>query len=177
MAAILLEARLAGVGEPATVRSAGVLAPGREASPSGVTVMAARGFDTSSHRSRRVEPQMLANSDLVVGLAREHVRHVVVERMDTWPRAFTLKELVRRGERIGPRRPAQSLREWLALVHVGRRTSDLLGRSDDDDVADPIGRPLAVYEATAVELEELTARLADLVTGTPERRPRRPGPM
>ncbi|MGH9021907.1 MAG: hypothetical protein ACRDV9_02195 [Acidimicrobiia bacterium] len=165
MAEVLLAARLKALGEVATVRSAGMLGPGREASPSGVAVMAARGLDTAPHRSRRVDSQMLAAADLVVGLAREHVRHVVVERRDVWSRAFALKEIVRRGERVGPRPAPQPLREWLARLHAGRLTADLLGQSDDDDVADPIGQPLAAYEATAVELDGLTRRLAALLAG------------
>jgi protein-tyrosine-phosphatase len=161
MAAVLLAARLEERG--VHVSSAGLITDGWPATDEGVAAMAARGFDTSSHRSRRMTARMLAEADLVVAMAREHVREAVGLEPGVWPRVFTLKELVRRGERVGPRSPDQPLGEWLAAVHDGRRTADLLGASPDDDVADPIGRPQAAYDATASELEELVTRLANLL--------------
>ena len=59
-------------------------------------VLAGRGLDISSHRSRTMSRQLLAEADLVVGMAREHVREAVLAVPDLWARAFTLKELVRR---------------------------------------------------------------------------------
>jgi protein-tyrosine phosphatase len=98
-------------------------------------------------------------------MARNHVREAIVAVPDAWPRSFTLKELVRRGELCGPRRPGQPLDEWLAAVHAGRRLPDLLGDSAVDDVADPIGKPRRAYERTAKELDDLTSRLARLLAG------------
>ena len=129
--------------------------------------MADRGIDTSSHRSRRLRPELVAKADLIVGMVRSHVREAVAARPDAWPRTFTLKEIVRLGEERGPRAPGQPLGDWLAVVHSGRRLSDLLGDSDADDVADPIGRSRRVYERTAAELEALTGRLAGLLAGAP----------
>ena len=43
--------------------------------------------------------------------------------------------------RAGARGPEQSLEAWLAEVHAGRTTADLMGDSPDDDIADPIGQP------------------------------------
>ena len=87
----------------------------------------------------------------------------MVSSSGTFPRTFTLKELVRRGERCGPRRTAQPLDEWLAEVADGRTTSELLGDDPGDDVADPIGMPDAEFERTAVELEGLIERLVGLL--------------
>lgn len=148
----------------AEVTSAGTMhRGGAPASAGSVRAMAARGLALDAHVSRAVDAAMLADADLVLGMARHHVRHAVVSDPSAFPRTFTLKELVRRGEALGPRRPDQPLREWLAEVHAGRRSSDLLGESPDDDVADPIGRPDVEYERTAVELEALVERLAGLV--------------
>jgi hypothetical protein len=93
------------------------------------------------------------------------VREAVLLSPGCWSRTFTLKDLVRRGEEAGPRRPDQPLAAWLAHLHAGRTRADLLGASVDDDVADPIGRKRGVYEGTATELDDLTARLAKLVVG------------
>jgi protein-tyrosine phosphatase len=162
----LLRHKLAAAGVEARVGSAGVLDDeGRPPSEDGVAVMAARGIDTSGHRSRRMTAEMLAQADLIVGMARDHVREAVLSSPDAWGRTFTLKELVRRGTDVGPRAPGQPLDEWLAKVHAGRTRGDLLGLSEVDDVADPIGQPLAVYEQTAAELDHLTGRLTALIRG------------
>ena len=81
-------------------------------------------------------------------------------------RTFTLKELVRRGEKVGPRGPREPVSAWLGRVGTGRVVSDLMGEDENDDVADPIGRPPAVYEATAVELDDLTSRFVGLLVGS-----------
>jgi protein-tyrosine-phosphatase len=82
-----------------------------------------------------------------------------------WPRAFTLKELVRRGQRIGPRMTGEPLADWVARASDGRDHRDLLGSSAEDDVADPFGGSASDFEATAVLLDQLTADLADLCWG------------
>ena len=161
MAEVLLRRALPG----AEVSSAGTMYEGGvEASGGSVRAMAARGLALDAHVSRRLEREML-DADLVLGMTRAHVRDAVVLEPSAFGRAFTLKELVRRGEAVGPRRPGQGLADWLAEVGEGRRTVDLLGESPDDDVADPIGRPDAEYERTAVELEGLVERLAILLAG------------
>jgi protein-tyrosine phosphatase len=149
----------------ANVTSAGISAVGREASESAVDVMAERGFDISSHRSTRLSPERVLAADLVVAMAREHVREAVVLVPAALTRTFTLKELVRRAGEQGPRREGESLDRWLARVHAGRDPASLIGSSPDDDVEDPIGRRIAFYERTADELAELTASLMELMCG------------
>lgn len=162
MAEAFLRHRLEGIGVEATVHSAGLLSDGNPASSDGVEVLAAMGLDTSAHRSRRLSAELLAPSDLVLGMAREHVRESVLLAPDCWPRAFTLKELVRRGEERGARAPGQSFEEWLAKLHAGRSRKDLVGYSPEDDVADPIGRGAGFYRRTADELDDLVRRLVEL---------------
>jgi hypothetical protein len=89
----------------------------------------------------------LQRADLVLGMERAHVRHSVLLEPEAWPRAFTLKELVRRGAELGPRPPVESPGAWLARAHEGRDRPDLLGDSPLDDVADPYGGPSSAYEA------------------------------
>ena len=96
-------------------------------------------------------------------MSREHLREAVLAQPDIWPRAFTLKELVRRGETIGPRAPGESIDAWLARAHAGRNRADLLGSSSADDVEDPIGLSRSAYEKTANELSDLVDRLVDLL--------------
>lgn len=166
MAEALLREKLAAAGVEARVHSAGMFDDdGRPASEDGVAVMSARGLDTSGHRSRRMTAEMLDEADLVIGMARDHLREAVLTSPEVWTRTYTLKEFVRRGTDVGPRAADQPLDEWLAKVHAGRTRNDLLGSSEADDVADPIGQPRAVYEHTADELDHLTSRLTSLVKG------------
>ncbi len=162
MAAALLSRRLAALGVSVAVRSAGMLSSGDPPCPEVVSVMAWRGVDIASHRSHLAQADDLARAGLVLAMARDNLRQAVIVEPGVWPRAFTLKELVRRGDQIGPRRPGEPLRGWLSRAHAGRERLSLLGDSAEDDVADPIGGPLGAYEETADLLDLLVTRLAEL---------------
>lgn len=144
------------------IRSAGRLPGGAPASATAVEVLGERGLDLSAHVSRTATAALLGDADLVVGMAREHIRDAVLLRPDVRPRAFPLKDLVRRAEKVGARSPDEGLGPWLAAVGRDRTTAELLGQSDDDDVADPIGRSAVHYRTCADELTRLLGRLADL---------------
>jgi protein-tyrosine-phosphatase len=162
MAAALLARRLAALGVAVPVRSAGMISSGDPPHPEVISVMASYGIQIVSHRSRVVRAADLAPASLVLAMARDNLRHAVITEPGTWPRAFTLKELVRRGEQIGPRPPGEPLSRWLSRVHAGRERTSLLGDSVDDDVADPAGGPLRAYADTAGLLDQLVKRLAEL---------------
>lgn len=159
MAEALLRHHLDALGVEAKVSSAGEFRSGLPAADGSIRTMAARGLDLGGHRSRTVAYEHLAEADLVVAMARRHVRQAVITAPEVWPRTFTLKELVRRGEAVGPRPAGQPLQDWLARIHLGRQTTDLVGDHPDDDIEDPIGAPDRVYEAVAAEIEDLVLRL------------------
>lgn len=160
MAAAILRAKLDAAGiEGVSVESAGLLPGGARATPEAAATVP--GLD--DHVSRRLTPELVAAADLVIGMTREHVREVAVADRESLGRAFTLKELVRRGEAAGPRAGEEPLGAWLARVAAGRSPMDLLGASPDDDIDDPIGRSRSVYRRTAEELERLLDRLVALV--------------
>lgn len=162
MAEALLRHRLEERGVEARVDSAGLLWPGRSVDPAGLDALRELGLDASSHRSRKVTAEMVAEADLVLCMARDHVREAVLLCPDAWTRTFTLKELVRRGEEVGPRHPGQPFDEWLAKAHAGRSRAELLGESEDDDVADPIGLGRRTFRRTAEQLDDLVGRLVEL---------------
>jgi protein-tyrosine phosphatase len=133
-------------------------------SPDEVTaVMAARGIDLEGHRSRTLTADMVADADLVVGMSLRHVQEAVLLEPSAWKRTFRLKELVRRGEYVGPRLPGQEPPAWIRAAQGDRPRTALAHVSPGEDVADPYGGPSAGYEATAVVLDDLTGRLADLL--------------
>ena len=149
----------------AHVHSAGLLEEGNPAHSYGVDVLSERGLDLSAHRSRAMTADLVRRADLVLAMARQHVREAVVVAPDVFPHTFTLKELVRRGVQVGPRRAGQSFEAWLAKVHDGRTTRDLLGVSREDDVDDPIGKPRSAYVEMVAELDRLIDELVWLVWG------------
>lgn len=161
MAAALFAHRLAQRRVPAQVDSAGLLEEGRRANEASARAAQRYGIDLNGHRSQLLRREQVQDADLVVGMARRHVREAVLLCPESWPRAFTLRELARRGERIGPR-TREPLETWLARAQLGRTHEDLVGVDDADDLADPYGLPLEEHEATAVELDQLVTRLVDL---------------
>jgi protein-tyrosine phosphatase len=165
MAQALLTDRLATLGRMVTVRSGGMLGDGEPPRPEAITAMAGYGLDISSHRSRRVTADDLERADLTLAMARENLRYAVVTAPAIWPRAFTICELVRRGQAIGRRQPGESLAGWLARAHAGRERAALLGDSADDDVADPTGGPQRGYTEAAAILSGLADQLVPLCWG------------
>jgi protein-tyrosine phosphatase len=174
--AALLARALDERGVSAQVRSAGRLSGGWSATPENVEAMRRRGVDLSGHRSTVATPRLVAGSDLVLGMAREHVRDAVALDPTVWPRAFTLKELVRRGDAIGPRAAGEPVGDWLARARADRELAAMLGSSPDDDVEDPMGQPLARYEAAADEIGALVDRLVELAWPGDPGRAGGPGP-
>ncbi len=159
------------------VASAGLLPGGMSPPPGLLAAMAPYGLDLGGHLSRQLTAEMVVPADLVLGMGRRHVQEAVLLDPSAWTRAFTLKELVRRGRAVGPRPDGVGLRAWAALVHEGRSRSDLVGRDGADEVADPFGGPAEGYQRTAQELADLVRRLVDLVrVGAPEGPPR-PAPV
>jgi protein-tyrosine phosphatase len=159
MAEVLLQRRL----RNATVVSAAALGrSGIAASEGAVRAMATFGLDLTSHRSRGLDDAEVVDADLVIGMARMHVREVVVRVPAALSKTFTLKEIVRLGEEHGPRRDGVDLGGWLASLWPSRRPSDLLGDDPADDIADPIGQRQGRYDACALELDDLVQRLVAL---------------
>jgi protein-tyrosine-phosphatase len=163
MAEALLMARIAERELPATVVSAGLLEGGHERSPEVTAVLTKRGIALPDQLSRQLVKGDLQHADLVLGMERAHVRHSVLLEPEAWSRAFTLKDLVRRGGELGPRSPIEPVGAWLARAHEGRERRDLLGDSALDDVADPYGGPISASEAAANEIEDLVDRLVYLL--------------
>jgi protein-tyrosine phosphatase len=166
MASALFAAQTGGSIDPITVSSAGIHTGGRM--PSSVpepllAVMDTYGIDLRGHHSRALTTEMLEGADLIVGMSRRHVQEAVLLDPPCWPRAFMLKELVRRGELVGPRRPGQGIGAWIDEAHGDRTRQSLAGKSTADEVSDPYGGTLDQYRSTASELGVLTAGLINML--------------
>jgi len=167
MAEGILKARLAEAGIAASVSSAGLIPGGMPATPAAVDVLAARGIDISAHESRQLAADQIDRAEVVLGMTRAHAREAVVLVPGAFPRIFTVKELVQRAGLSGGRVADQPITEYLAKLAAGRRLADLLGSDPYDDIADPIGQPRKVYEATAAELDEWLGRVVDTLWPEP----------
>lgn len=163
MAAELLRTRLAARGvSDVAVGSAGLL-PGGAPATAGARA-SVPGLD--GHVSRRLTSELLRRADLVIGLCREHVHGAAVLQPAVSGRCFTLKELVRRATESGPRRADEPLPAWLRRVGASPGPP---AEDGADDVADPTGCLPEVWSSTVAVLDDLTARLVDLVWPVAER--------
>lgn len=129
----------------------------------GVSVMAEHGIDLAPHRSVGVTSEAVAEADIILGMTREHVRDVVGISPVAWPKTFTLKEFVRRADKVGPPRRHQRLADWLETVGEGRDPRDLLGTDPDDEVPDPYGQRTKVWERVVDELDDLVSKIPRLL--------------
>jgi protein-tyrosine phosphatase len=160
MAAAFLRQRFEARQLDVAVTSAGTRTQGKPPMDEVIELMDAHDLDVSEHRSQLVSKQLVAEADLVLCMAREHLREVVLIDSDAYPRTFTLKELVRLGVEAG-RRPAElSIPDWLRKLDDGPAT---IGFAGLDDIEDPVGRRFATYRRVCDEIEVLCDELVDLV--------------
>ncbi len=160
MAAVLLARRVPAVGAVGKICSVGTNVTAPVAVPAAADAIAAVeevGLDLSRHTSRPLDAAAIDGADLVIGMAREHVREIVTLDPAARSRTFNYKDLVRRAEE-SPRR-GEPLAVWLAGLASDRRMDELLRGSPKDDIADPIGRGLAAFRKTVAELDDLALRL------------------
>lgn len=162
MAMALLAHHLAHRGGEAYVHSVGTIGWGGPATAHAVEVLSRRGVDLSEHESRRIATSHVLEADLVLGMTRDHVNGVMIHDPAAVDRSFVIGELVRLGDRIGPRRSGQSVREWAAEVAALRPPKRPPGQASDE-IPDPVGEGEAVYEATAERLDGLCARISELL--------------
>lgn len=130
-------------------------------------------------RARRLEPELLAGADLVLGATREHRAAAVGMAPHLVRRAFTLVELARlagsaahaalsdwdpaAGGGIEPP-PAERARAVVARASELRATVRPLHPADDD-VEDPYGRDAAVYERVAERIGTSVELILDGLVG------------
>lgn len=164
LAEALLRQRLQMFGvDDVTVSSAGFMADGRQVADGTLRVLHQRKVPIEGLTlSTRVTPEMLGRSDLILAMARLHVREAVLLNPYVFDRTFTLKELVRLADAEGARNEEESFDDWHSRIAGDRSPADHLGDSDDDDIEDPVGGPARVFRKTADELEVLVDRLVGL---------------
>ena len=130
-------------------------------------LLAERGIDVSAHRSRRIDADIAASSDLIVTAQHDHVVDIAGRSPELFARTFTLPEIVVRAESVGARGD-RTLDVWLSSIGAGRPSAfDYLDAGDTGaigEVADPTGRSPRDWAAAMTTLDQLTRRLAELVS-------------
>jgi low molecular weight protein-tyrosine phosphatase len=137
-------------------------ASGEEISDGLVEVLRESGVDLAGHRSRLITAEAVEGADVVLTMEHYQVAEVVLIAPDAWERTFTLREVVRRGQRVGRRAPEEEVADWFRSLSAGRTRMELVG-AWDLDVADPAGQGSLAIERTADEVQGLVEGLADLV--------------
>jgi protein-tyrosine phosphatase len=164
MAAAMLQHRLDQIGVSARVSSAGTSPWGSGATGDAVTVMRERALDISTHRNRRLTPELVAQSDLVLGMTRDHVSFALMRTPDADGRVFLLGELARLGAQVGPRDPGEPLTGWVGRVAAARPSGRPMGRAVDE-IPDPVGEPIDVYRSTVARLDRDLTTIVTLLAG------------
>jgi protein-tyrosine phosphatase len=162
MAEALLRDALDRLGVDARVHSAGTLAWRGGASAGARAAMAERGIDLSDHRARSLDPAMVRDADLVLGMTRVHVWATATHAPGAPDRAFLPGELARLGAVVGPRGHHEPWATWLERVAAARPDPRVPGLPHEE-VADPAGEPVETYRATAARLADDLDRVASLI--------------
>lgn len=154
----LTQLRAAERGLTITTSSMGFLAAGFRTPAVGVRAAAEYGLNLSDHRSRQLDLDRLLRADLILTSARAEARDLVAVNPKLWPRVFTLKQFPSHVS-AHPMIAGEDFASWIAASGDLRRRSVLLGDSVEDDVADPMGRPLRIWRKTLQELDTIVERV------------------
>jgi len=141
--------------------------------PDSALVLQGYGAEPGDFRARRLTEAITAEADLTLTMTRAHRAEVLRLAPRALARTFTIREaaalLADVDEPEGASLPerVRALVDAMAAARAGRSSG-----ADDDDVVDPIDRPVEVHEEAgeliAAALIPVLARLAALVAdGTP----------
>lgn len=137
------------------------------------------GTNPSAHRARDLTAQLVNDSDLVLGLSREHRRGAVELVPRASRRVFALQEFARLAAGVtaddldgaaslDPRDVGGRLAELVDVVASRRGYVEAPESPEDDDVVDPYRRSDEVYRKSASQitpaLDILTAKFALALT-------------
>jgi protein-tyrosine phosphatase len=140
------------------VASAGTwAASGEPATDEAISVCDARGIDLSEHRSRPLEPEDIEDADIVLGMTSVHFQEVASLVPEARRKTMLLKGIAE--TEMAPLPPDAFAEERLQALLMGGRPQ----WRRKLDVADPIGRPLRIYERCFSELQDAVRRLADIL--------------
>lgn len=151
-----------------TVASAGTRAVvGDPMHPLAAEVLERQGVSGGNHVAVQLTKEIARGAGLVLAMTREHRTAIVQLAPACLRTTYTLLEVQRLLSLIDtaelPDEPDPRLRALVNGLRMARGT--LAARPEDDDIADPIGLPLAAFEQMADEVEPAVAALARVLRG------------
>jgi len=145
------------------IRTAGFSAGGESPTDQTVRFLASRGIDVKGYQSHWMSDLSVSGANLIVTAEHEHVVAIAGRWAPAFKYTFTLPELVARAGEVG-RRGEQPLEQWLTAVNAGRPSAIDYLDSEVGQIYDPSGRSPTVWSGCFTEIDELTSRLASLLT-------------
>jgi protein-tyrosine-phosphatase len=140
------------------VASAGTwAAAGEPATDEAILVCEAQGIDLSAHRSRPLEQEDIDDADIVLGMTSVHIQEVASLVPEARGKTMLLKEIAE--TEVAPLWPDASADDRLQALLSGARPR----WRRKLDVADPIGRPLRIYDRCFSELQGAVRIVADIL--------------
>lgn len=159
----------AGLNHLVDVTGAGTWArDGESMEPYAEQALRERGVDADAFVARRLQPAQVTGADLVLTATREHRSAVVQLVPAAVRRTFTLLELARIADQL-PSPPGAGgvdpLTRMRAAVDWAARNRVPSTREAGDDLADPLGAPLATYRERADQIQTACSRVVTLLRG------------
>ena len=137
--------------------------------PHAAALLAAQGVDVEGFAARQLDADLLAGSDLLLAMTREHRSAAATQMPQIVPRLFTLREFARLATAGAEQadldadpvpRAGQLVKAAAAMRGLARP-----GKPADDDVPDPYGRPADAYRLPFALIAEAVDAVADLIAG------------
>ena len=137
--------------------------------PHAAALLAGRGVDVEGFFARQLDTDLLAGSDLLLGMTREHRAAAATQSPQVVPRLFTLREFARLAaagaDQVGADADPVERARQLVKAAAGMRGLARPGKPAEDDVPDPYGRPADAYRLPFALIAEAVDTVADLVAG------------
>jgi protein-tyrosine phosphatase len=132
------------------------------------TVLAQSGINPNGFASRSLTSSVLATADLVLTAEREHRAACVSLTPAKAGQVFTLRQFTRMVTDVPP--PSglaemtvpDRLRALVEQVNANRHVVPAVSR-EDDDLPDPVGRPLEAFEICAEEIRDSLAAITRVI--------------
>jgi protein-tyrosine phosphatase len=121
--------------------------------PLAAEALAELGVPPVEFASRRLTPAMLRDADLVLTATRAHRGLAAQLEPRALNRLFTIHQFAHLLGAADPIEATDPVAAGQAMVeHARAARSRVVARTDDDDIPDPIGRPLAEFRRCAAAL-------------------------